>query len=80
MSGRLYDAGVTDITNIDFSSVCVSLLNDRYARLGLGAIQNTVMDARSMEFTDASLDAVIDKVCMRPSHASNTRVTAAALP
>lgn len=57
-------SGEFSMVNIDFSSVCISLLNDRYLRMGLSAIQNTLMDVRSMEFGDSSFDVVIDKATL----------------
>ncbi|KAL1528000.1 hypothetical protein AB1Y20_009371 [Prymnesium parvum] len=52
------------MVNIDFSSIAVALLNERYARMDIGAIQNIVMDARAMEFEDSSFNAIIDKATL----------------
>lgn len=52
------------MTNIDFSSACITLLNERYARMGLTGIQNIIMDVRTMEFGAGTFDVVIDKATL----------------
>ena len=44
--------------------MCVGLLTERYAQLGMKPVQNSVMDVRSLDFNDASFDAVLDKATL----------------
>ena len=64
LSEELYADNYRRIYNIDFSPVAVSKLNERYAKMGLKQIQNTVMDASSMDFNDSTFDVVIDKATL----------------
>ncbi|CAL8281663.1 unnamed protein product [Lota lota] len=62
MSGEMYDAGYRRITNIDFSSVCVTAMAARHARCpGMTWRQ---MDARQLDFPDASFDIVLEKATL----------------
>lgn len=65
----LWEASYRSLHNIDYSPVCIRLLEQRYAGIRsaqntLASVQNTMMDARAMSFADASFDAVIDKATL----------------
>jgi len=62
----MYDTGVVDITNIDFSDVVISQMEDKYAADRDG-MKWAAMDAREMNKTvcpDETFDVVIDKACL----------------
>ena len=62
MSGEMYDAGYRRITNIDYSSVCVDAMAARHAHCpGMTWRQ---MDARQLDFPDASFDIVLEKATL----------------
>ncbi|XP_054622715.1 EEF1A lysine methyltransferase 4 [Dunckerocampus dactyliophorus] len=62
VSGEMYDAGYRSITNIDYSSVCISTMSARYAdRPGMSWWQ---MDVRQLAFPDASFDIVLEKATL----------------
>ncbi|KAK9539188.1 hypothetical protein VZT92_004311 [Zoarces viviparus] len=62
MSGDMYSAGYHSVTNIDYSSVCVSTMSARYSGcLGMTWHQ---MDVRQLSFPDASFDVVIEKATL----------------
>nr|XP_057923052.1 EEF1A lysine methyltransferase 4 isoform X2 [Doryrhamphus excisus] len=62
MSGEMYDAGYRSITNVDYSSVCISTMSARYAYcLGMRWQQ---MDVRQLDFLDASFDIVLEKATL----------------
>ncbi|KDP39345.1 hypothetical protein JCGZ_01102 [Jatropha curcas] len=60
LSEHLYDAGVKDITNIDFSKVVISDMLRRNVRERPG-MRWRVMDMTAMQFADETFDAVVDK-------------------
>lgn len=58
MTADLHDVGYTKQTSIDFSSVVIDAMKHKYVAL------NTtwqVMDVRSLEFLNSSIDIAIDK-------------------
>ncbi|XP_032080703.1 EEF1A lysine methyltransferase 4 [Thamnophis elegans] len=59
LSYDLFQLGYTDITNIDYSAVCISRMQDRYAHCS--GLHWAVMDARFLTFTDGSFDVVLEK-------------------
>jgi len=64
MAEELWEADFRAVHNIDFSSVAISLASNRLAQAGLKAVQNSVMDARTLGFDDATFDAVVDKATL----------------
>lgn len=64
LSEELFADEFTNLQNVDFSSVVISQLNDRYRALGC-KVENTLMDICSMvDIEDGSFDAVIDKATL----------------
>ncbi|KAM8839308.1 EEF1A lysine methyltransferase 4 isoform 1-T2 [Synchiropus picturatus] len=62
MSGDMYSAGYQSITNIDYSSVCVSNMKDRYSHCpGMSWLE---MDIRQLSFHDAAFNVVIEKATL----------------
>lgn len=68
---EMYADKYRSICNVDFSSTCVRLLNERYRELNQSrpdddkmSIENAVMDVRQMEFSDGSFDAALDKTTL----------------
>ncbi|XP_051809678.1 EEF1A lysine methyltransferase 4 [Acanthochromis polyacanthus] len=62
MSGDMYSAGYRAITNIDYSSVCISTMSERYSNCpGMTWHQ---MDVRQLSFPDASFDVVLEKATL----------------
>ncbi|KAM6443963.1 EEF1A lysine methyltransferase 4 isoform 3-T3 [Liasis olivaceus] len=59
LSYDLFQLGYTDITNIDYSAVCISSMQDRYAHCS--GLHWVVMDARFLTFVDRSFDVVLEK-------------------
>ncbi|XP_058180960.1 uncharacterized protein LOC131299431 isoform X2 [Rhododendron vialii] len=60
LSEHLYDAGFTDITNIDFSKVVISDMLRRNVRSRPG-MRWRVMDMTNVQFADETFDVVLDK-------------------
>ncbi|KAL2602966.1 hypothetical protein R1flu_007958 [Riccia fluitans] len=60
LSADMYDAGFTDITNIDFSRVVISEMLRQHVR-SRPRMRWLVMDMTHMQFADASFDVVFDK-------------------
>jgi len=56
MSSRLYDAGYTNLVNIDISESVIKDMRVRYPKMVW-----EVMDATKMTYTDDSFDLAIDK-------------------
>ncbi|XP_038720806.1 eEF1A lysine and N-terminal methyltransferase isoform X1 [Tripterygium wilfordii] len=73
LSEHLYDAGFRDITNIDFSKVVISDMLRRNVR-ERPDMRWRIMDMTSMQFTDDTFGAVLDKggldALMEPEHGS----------
>ncbi|KAM9844792.1 EEF1A lysine methyltransferase 4 [Aulostomus maculatus] len=62
MSGDMYSAGYRSITNIDYSSVCISANTDRYSNCpGMTWLQ---MDVRQLCFPNESFDVIIEKATL----------------
>ncbi|KAG8136251.1 hypothetical protein E2320_009214 [Naja naja] len=59
LSYDLFQLGYTDITNIDYSTVCIASMQDRYAHCP--GLHWAVMDARFLTFMDGSFDVVLEK-------------------
>uniref|UniRef100_A0A8C5SCD0 Methyltransferase domain-containing protein n=1 Tax=Laticauda laticaudata TaxID=8630 RepID=A0A8C5SCD0_LATLA len=59
LSYDLFRLGYTDITNIDYSAVCIASMRDRYAHCS--GLHWAVMDARFLTFMDGSFDVVLEK-------------------
>ncbi|KAL8042298.1 hypothetical protein ABFX02_09G042000 [Erythranthe guttata] len=60
LSEHLYDAGFTDITNVDFSKVVIADMLRRNVR-ERPTMKWRVMDMARIEFGDKTLDAIVDK-------------------
>lgn len=56
----MFEEGYTQITNIDISNVCVKAMKEKYKEKP-ETFKYLLMDARAMDFPEASFDAVIDK-------------------
>ncbi|XP_029930542.1 EEF1A lysine methyltransferase 4 [Myripristis murdjan] len=62
MSGEMYSAGYRCITNIDYSSVCITNMSARHKDCpGMSWHQ---MDMRQLSFPDASFDVVLEKATL----------------
>ncbi|XP_061696175.1 EEF1A lysine methyltransferase 4 [Syngnathoides biaculeatus] len=62
MSSDMYNAGYCSITNIDYSSVCISAMSTRNAHCpGMSWRQ---MDMRQLAFPDTSFDVVLEKATL----------------
>lgn len=62
MSGDMCSAGYRSITNIDYSSVCISTMSARYSDcLGMTWHQ---MDVRQLCFPDAAFDVILEKATL----------------
>lgn len=62
MSSDMYSAGYHSITNIDYSSVCISTMSARHSDcLGMTWHQ---MDVRQLCFPDASFDVILEKATL----------------
>ena len=59
MSSEMYCDGYRDITNIDYSSVVIRKMQEKYK--SLDSMKWEVMDITDMTFEDESFDAVIEK-------------------
>lgn len=62
MSGDMYSAGYHSITNIDYSSVCISTMSARHSDC-LGMTWHE-MDVRQLSFPDESFDVVLEKATL----------------
>jgi ubiquinone/menaquinone biosynthesis C-methylase UbiE len=56
----MFDDGYENITNIDISNVCVKAMKEKYKEKP-ETFKYLLMDAKAMDFPEASFDAVIDK-------------------
>jgi ubiquinone/menaquinone biosynthesis C-methylase UbiE len=56
----MFEEGYTQITNIDISNVCVKAMKEKYKEKP-ETFKYLLMDAKAMDFPEASFDAVIDK-------------------
>ncbi|XP_035027152.1 EEF1A lysine methyltransferase 4 [Hippoglossus stenolepis] len=62
MSGDMYIAGYRSITNIDYSSVCISTMGARYSDCpGMTWRQ---MDVRQLHFPGTSFDVILEKATL----------------
>uniref|UniRef100_A0A8C6PEL5 Endothelin converting enzyme 2a n=1 Tax=Nothobranchius furzeri TaxID=105023 RepID=A0A8C6PEL5_NOTFU len=62
LSGDMYEAGYHSITNIDYSSVCISTRSSMYSSCpGMTWHQ---MDVRQLSFSDASFDVILEKATL----------------
>lgn len=62
MSGDMYGAGYHSITNIDYSSVCISTMSAKYS--GCPGMTWHQMDVRQLSFPDASFDVILEKATL----------------
>lgn len=62
LSGDMYSAGYHSITNIDYSSVCISAMSSRYK--DCPGMTWKEMDVRQLSFCDASFDVVLEKATL----------------
>ncbi|XP_035987102.1 EEF1A lysine methyltransferase 4 [Fundulus heteroclitus] len=62
LSGDMYNAGYHAITNVDYSSVCISVMSAKYSSSpGMTWHQ---MDVRQLAFSDASFDVILEKATL----------------
>lgn len=59
----MFEEGYSNITNIDISNVCVKAMKDKYKEKG-DNFKYLLMDVKSMDFPEASFDAVVDKATL----------------
>ncbi|XP_053167625.1 EEF1A lysine methyltransferase 4 isoform X2 [Hemicordylus capensis] len=59
LSYDLFQLGYTDITSIDYSTECITSMQDYYAHCP--GLRWAVMDARCLTFMDESFDVVLEK-------------------
>lgn len=62
LSSDMYSAGYRSISNIDYSSVCISTMSSRHA--DCPGMSWRRMDARQLSFPDASFDVVLEKATL----------------
>ncbi|KAM3604309.1 uncharacterized protein V6R79_009320 [Siganus canaliculatus] len=62
LSGDMYSAGYHSITNIDYSSVCISTMSARYS--DCPGMSWHEMDIRQLSFPAASFDVVLEKATL----------------
>ncbi|XP_036940756.1 EEF1A lysine methyltransferase 4 isoform X1 [Acanthopagrus latus] len=62
LSGDMYIAGFRSITNIDYSSVCISTMSARHS--DCPGMTWHEMDVRQLSFPDASFDVVLEKATL----------------
>ncbi|XP_044075299.1 EEF1A lysine methyltransferase 4 [Siniperca chuatsi] len=62
MSGDMYSAGYHSITNIDYSSVCISSMSARYS--DCPSMTWHQMDVSQLSFPDASFDVILEKATL----------------
>ena len=63
MSEDMYDAGFKNITNVDFSKVCIKSMQEKYIDRD-PSFKFIPMDISEMEFGDAEFNVVIDKATL----------------
>jgi ubiquinone/menaquinone biosynthesis C-methylase UbiE len=56
----MYEEGYKNITNIDISNVCIKAMKEKYKEKG-ETFKYLQMDVKSMDFPEASFDAIVDK-------------------
>lgn len=59
LSADMYDDGYLDITNIDYSKVCIDMMSE--INKSRDHMKYEVMDVRDLKFEDNSFDIAIDK-------------------
>ncbi|CAG07695.1 unnamed protein product, partial [Tetraodon nigroviridis] len=62
LSGDMSNAGNQSITNIDYSSVCIATMRDRYGHCP--SMTWHQMDIRRLSFPDASFDVILEKATL----------------
>ncbi|KAA8587317.1 hypothetical protein FQN60_016179 [Etheostoma spectabile] len=62
LSGDMYSAGYHSITNIDYSSVCISAMRARYNECPPMTWHE--MDVRQLSFPNASFDVILEKATL----------------
>ncbi|KAF7662723.1 hypothetical protein LDENG_00227620 [Lucifuga dentata] len=62
MSAEMYSTGYHSITNIDYSSVCISTMRARHG--DCSSMTWHQMDIRQLSFPDASFDVVLEKATL----------------
>jgi len=63
LSEEMFEEGYSNITNIDISNVCVKAMKDKHKEKG-DNLKYLLMDVKSMDFPEASFDAVVDKATL----------------
>jgi ubiquinone/menaquinone biosynthesis C-methylase UbiE len=61
LSGELYEAGFTTLTNIDISDVCIDKMRERYPEATYPGMIWSTMDARHMTLPANSFDIILEK-------------------
>lgn len=62
MSADMYSAGYHSITNVDYSSVCISTMRARHS--DCPGMTWHEMDIRQLSFPDASFDIILEKATL----------------
>lgn len=62
MSGDMYSAGYCSITNIDYSSVCISTMSARHSNCP--GMTWHEMDIRQLSFSNATFDVILEKATL----------------
>ena len=62
LSEEMYNDGYQKITNVDFASTVLKQQTEKY-KSTIPAMKWTQMDAKALQFGNASFDCIIDKAC-----------------
>lgn len=59
----MYDNGFKNITNVDFSKVCIKQMQEKYIDRG-SSFKFMAMDISELEFSDGEFNVVVDKATL----------------